>query len=44
MTSEVTEVNYLEVSEKLVIFVVALENGSFHDFLVISSFLIWGLK
>ena len=44
MTSEVIGVNYLEVSEKLVIFVVASENGFFHDFLVKSSFLICGLK
>ena len=35
---EVAEVNYLEVTDELIIYVVVPENGYLHDFLVKSSF------
>ena len=41
---EVTEVNYLEFTEKFITYVVAPKNGSFHDLLAKSNCSICGLK
>ena len=42
--TEVTEVNFLEVTKELFIYIVVPENGSFRDLLARSNYSICGLK